>query len=209
MGTRQNQYSSRRDSVSSTEVCIVLLTIVWELLRALDSDIKKLRKMNRSIAYCTLQSEERWTAQNSFVYLHNGSFYKFTARTMQSRELWTNKLILNSPRSFFDTINIKLSSISLETINPPSSRSGILWERHQPFYELLSARSCTWFIKTAPATIVTRLFILLQIIHRPGELKLPPRRHFTPSSPPPPRPRSRGGPTRWRGRRRGESCRTK
>ena len=130
--------------------------------------------MNRSIAYCTLQSEERWTAQNSFVYLHNGSFYKFTARTMQSRELWTNKLILNSPRSFFDTINIKLSSISLETINPPSSRSGILWERHQPFYELLSARSCTWFIKTAPATIVTRLFILLQIIHRPGELKLPP-----------------------------------
>ena len=59
MDTRQNQYSSRRERVSFTEVCIVLLTIVWELLRALDSDIKKLRKMNRSIAYCTLQSEER------------------------------------------------------------------------------------------------------------------------------------------------------
>lgn len=43
----------------TTEVCIVLLTIVWELLRALDSDIKKLRKMNWSIADCTLQTEER------------------------------------------------------------------------------------------------------------------------------------------------------
>ena len=50
---------------------------------------------------------------NSIEHLHNGWFYKFITRTMQSpSELWTNKLIPNLLRSFLTPINIKLRSWS-------------------------------------------------------------------------------------------------